>query len=156
MLWLKSTKCLTWPLPFSRMSEISDSYDCKYEDDSLLGYCTMYSCRSRPTFRRCLLPSSSGQWADDGDNKHLWNVSLLVQDYIVQSHRRLSSSHSHTCFYHSLHHSFSICWHILLAEHPPHLPHPNCTANNVMHDIDFCGFPRCLKATARIITKIHK
>jgi hypothetical protein len=41
--------------------EISGSCGNEYEDGSLLGYCSMLSCRSWLAFQRCLLPPSSGQ-----------------------------------------------------------------------------------------------
>jgi hypothetical protein len=42
--------------------EIPGSHGGEYEDDSLLGYSAVYSRWSKPTFRRCVLPPSSGRW----------------------------------------------------------------------------------------------
>jgi hypothetical protein len=50
-------------------SEISGSHSSEYEDGCLLGCCAMQPGRSLPTFQRCLLPPSSGQY--DGGGKHL-------------------------------------------------------------------------------------
>jgi hypothetical protein len=94
------------------------------DDDSLLGYCTVYSDRNIP---RCLLSQSSA------DSKHLWNVGLLLQDYTVQDTRRLLCSYSppwepeisqhFVCFYVS--HSFHAC-HIPCPPFlPPWFDHPD-------------------------------
>jgi hypothetical protein len=40
--------------------EISGSHGGEYEDQNLVGYNTTQSRWSRPTFQRCILPSSSG------------------------------------------------------------------------------------------------
>jgi hypothetical protein len=41
------------------LNEISGSHDDEYEDDCLLGCCTVLSGRILPMFQRCLLPPSS-------------------------------------------------------------------------------------------------
>jgi hypothetical protein len=52
-----------------------------------------------------LLPSSSGwSWPDDGGNKHLWEVSKLLLDYMVQHPRRQSSSIIDSCATNTLAH----------------------------------------------------
>jgi hypothetical protein len=45
-----------------------------FKDGCIQGCCAVYSGRSVPTFRRCLLPPSSGQ---SSSSKHLWNVDKL-------------------------------------------------------------------------------
>jgi hypothetical protein len=41
-----------------------------YKDQSLLGCTAAFLIGCRPTFQRCMLPPSSGQWG----SMHLWNV----------------------------------------------------------------------------------
>jgi hypothetical protein len=59
------------------------------EDGSLLVSCAMQSGRNLPMFQRCL-----PDCPDDGGSKHLWNVSKLLPDYIVQQPRRQLSSYT--------------------------------------------------------------
>jgi hypothetical protein len=44
-----------------------------YEDDCLLGCCTVLSGRKWMTFQRCLLPSTSGWWAHS-----TWRIQIIV------------------------------------------------------------------------------
>jgi hypothetical protein len=46
---------------YLRSFDISGSHGSDCEDDNLLGYSAVYSSRSWPTFKRCLLPPPSGR-----------------------------------------------------------------------------------------------
>jgi hypothetical protein len=56
------------------------------DSDSLLGYGAVLSHISRLMFYGCVLLPLSGC---DGGSTHLWNISLLLQDYIAPLPRRL-------------------------------------------------------------------
>jgi hypothetical protein len=78
------------------LSGIWGSHGSEYENECLLGCCTLWSGRSLPTFQRCLLPPSSGRswWR----NKHLWKVGEVLPDYKAQQLRwQPSSSSSAAC-----------------------------------------------------------
>jgi hypothetical protein len=66
----------TWQWNFSTTLHHWNWY--VYEDGCLLACCTVWFGRSLLKFQRCLLPPSS-RCPDDGDSKHFWNISKLLQ-----------------------------------------------------------------------------
>jgi hypothetical protein len=60
MLWNKRVLAHPWPMYIYFFA--TQQHTFLHEDDSLLGCCAVWSCRSRPTFQRCVLPPSSGPW----------------------------------------------------------------------------------------------
>jgi hypothetical protein len=77
------------------IGEISGPHSGVYEDDCLLGCCSVWSGRSLPTFQRCLLPPSRPWWCrnaifspEDGDSMFLRNVGIYLRVYNPEKQHR--------------------------------------------------------------------
>jgi hypothetical protein len=86
------------------------TYCFKFEAQSLLGCIAVFLIGCRPTFKRCVLPPTSGRWvslarkyrwlyrnplnSDDGGSTHLWNVGRHPIKNTAVHPRRLWASYT--------------------------------------------------------------
>jgi hypothetical protein len=114
-LWTQDMHCQT-----------SRSCKGKNEDDCLLEYCIMQSCRNWH-FTGAYCPHCP----DDGGSKHLWNISQFLRDYLLQHPRRWSTS---KCIFYKIC-ALSVTQCIFHTEvytiipHPPHQEKPTYPPN---------------------------